>query len=355
MDLATASIKISKVSKSKIDTLDFNDIPFGKSFTDHMFVAEYKNGTWSDMRIEPFANFSVHPANIAWHYGQALFEGMKATKHQDGSPMLFRPELHSRRLNASAERLAMPAFPEEQFLEAVTELVKLESAWIPPNEGSALYLRPYMVAMDEFIGVRISDTYKFVIFCCPVGPYYNKPLKLKADDNYIRAAIGGTGEAKAAGNYAGSLYPTKLANEEGFDQIMWLDAKENQYIQEVGTMNIFFVIGDTVVTPSTDGAILKGITRNSVIHILKDKNYKVEERQLSIHEVIAAADSGELKEIFGTGTAALVANVKGIGYKDKLIELDLEKYKVSPFLKDTLNGLRSGRIADTYGWNVKLS
>ena len=350
----TSSLKITTVEESIISKVDFNNLSFGKTFTDHMYVADYKDGKWQDHRIEPFKHFQVHPANIAWHYGQAIFEGMKATRHMDGTPMLFRPEMHSDRINLSADRLAMPSFPKDAFMDAIYQLVKLEKDWIPKEEGSALYLRPYMIAMDEFIGVQISQTYKFVIFCCPVGPYYSKPLKLKADDHYIRAAVGGTGEAKAAGNYAGSLLPTKLAKEEGYDQIMWLDANERHYIQEVGTMNIFFVFGNKVVTPSTDGAILKGITRNSLVHILKEKGYQIEERPISINEVMIGAKRGELTEVFGSGTAAVIANVKGIGYKGEMANLNLDNYKVAPMLKDTINGIRSGRLEDTYNWTTKV-
>ena len=350
----TSSLKITTVATSSIDQVDFSKLKFGRSFSDHVYIADYADGQWKDHRIEPFQRFDVHPANIAWHYGQAIFEGMKATRHMDGTPMLFRPELHSDRLNKSAERLAMPSFPKEAFMEAIYELVKLEKNWIPKEEGSALYLRPYMIAMDEFIGVQISKTYKLVIFCCPVGPYYSKPLRLKADDHYIRAATGGTGEAKAAGNYAGSLLPTKLANDEGFDQIMWLDANERHYIQEVGTMNIMFAFGDKIVTPSTDGAILKGITRRSLLQILKDKGMTVEERPISINEVMIGAQRGELTEVFGTGTAAVVANVKAIGYKGDVVNFDLDKYTVAPMLKDTINGIRSGRIADQHNWNMKV-
>lgn len=352
--MVAPGLQITKTTNSKLNSVDFSNLPFGKVFSDHMYVADYKDGKWGDMRIEPFGPFSVHPANIAWHYGQAIFEGMKATKHMDGTPMLFRAEMHSDRINKSAERLAMPAFPKDAFLEAVYDLVKLEKEWIPKQEGSALYLRPYMVAMDEFIGVQISKTYKFVIFCCPTGPYYNKPLKLKADDTYIRAAVGGTGEAKAAGNYAGSLLPSKLAKDEGYDQIMWLDAKENHYIQEVGTMNIFFVFGNKVVTPSTDGAILKGITRNSLIQILKDKGISVEERPISVNEVMIAAKRGELTEVFGSGTAAVIANVEGIGYKGDLQKMDISSYRIAPMLKDTINGIRSGRLDDTHNWTQKV-
>jgi len=352
--MIATKFSIQKNPNSKLHELDFDNIPFGRAFSDHMFVADYKDGQWTDMRIIPFGRFDVHPANIAWHYGQAIFEGMKATISTDGIPMLFRPEQHAKRLNLSAQRMCMPAFPENDFVDALYELVKMEKDWIPKKEGSALYLRPYMVAMDEFIGVQVAQTYKFVVFCCPVGPYYSKNLKLKAETEYIRAAAGGTGEAKAAGNYAGSLYPAQLAKNEGYDQIMWLDANEFKYVQEVGTMNIFFVIGDKVITPATDGCILKGINRDSCLTILKDKGYQVEERQISIDEVMEAGENGSLKEIFGTGTAAVIANVKGVGYKGKEISVDPDSFKVAPLLRDTINGIRSTRIEDKFGWTVKV-
>jgi len=349
------SLNIKKAETSKLHLLDFDNIPFGKVFTDHMYVADYKDGEWGDFRIEPFAKFSIHPANIAWHYGQSIFEGMKATKSIDGTPMLFRPEMHSKRINRSAERLCMPAFPKDAFMEGIYELVKLEQNWIPKQEGSALYLRPFMIAMDEFIGVQVSKTYKFVIFCCPVGPYYSKSLRLKAETKYIRAAEGGTGYAKAAGNYAGSLYPTELAKSEGYDQVLWLDAKEFKYAQEVGTMNIFFVIEDKVITPSIkEGTILEGITRSSLIAILKEKGHTVEERPIEIGEIMAAGKEGSLKEVFGAGTAAVVANVKTIGYNGDEVNLNPDNYKISPMLKDTINGIRSTRLEDTHGWTVKV-
>jgi branched-chain amino acid aminotransferase len=352
--MVETDIKIIRNENSQLDKVDFDNIPFGRMFTDHMFIADYEDGKWGDMRIEPFANFSIHPANIAWHYGQSIFEGMKATKAIDGTPMLFRPEMHAERINRSAERLCMPAFPKQQFLDAVYEIVKLDQAWIPPQEGSALYLRPFMIAMDEFIGVQVAKKYRFIIFCCPVGPYYSGSIKLKADPFYIRAAVGGTGEAKAAGNYAGSLYPAKLAREEGFDQILWLDAKEHKYIQEVGTMNIFFVIDDTVITPPTSGTILKGITRDSALSLLKDNGYKLDVRDLTIDEIMTAGKEGRLKEVFGTGTAAVVANVSEIEYKGDRVKIDPDSFKVSPFLKDMINGIRSKRINDPYGWTVEV-
>ncbi len=287
------------------------------------------------------------------HYGQAIFEGMKAFKNNDGEPILFRPELHAGRMNASARRICMPDFPEELFLEAIHKLVDLDQGWIPPQEGSGLYIRPTMIATDKFIGVKPSNTYRFFIFTCPVGPYYSAPVKLWADTEYIRAAMGGTGEAKFAGNYGGSLLPARLAQEKGYDQVLWLDAKEFKYIQECGTMNIMFVIDGKVYTPKLYGTILKGITRDSAIHILRDAGYTVEEKMITIDEIVEAYDNGTLQEAFGLGTAAVVSPVSMIGYKDKVMELPTaDDQSIGYFIKDTINGLRSGRIADNRGWIV---
>ncbi|MEL6989317.1 MAG: branched-chain amino acid aminotransferase, partial [Bacteroidota bacterium] len=261
-------IKINRNPHSTLSNLDFNNIPFGKVFTDHMFVADFDGENWVDARIVPTGEISMHPGNLTLHYGQSIFEGMKATKSINGDPLFFRPEMHADRINASAERMCMPTIDPELFLQALHTLVYMERDWIPPHEGSALYIRPFMFATDEFIGVKPSKTYRFMILTLPVGPYYPKPVSLLAEETYVRAAHGGVGEAKAAGNYAASLYPAKLANEKGYDQILWLDAKEFKYIQEVGTMNVFFVIDGKAITPATDGAILKGITRDSIIKIL---------------------------------------------------------------------------------------
>jgi len=348
-----SDLKITKVQNSAVSSVDFDNIPFGKIFTDHMYVADYIDGEWTNMEIVPLEKFSIHPGNLAWHYGQSIFEGMKATRDAEGTPLLFRPEEHIYRLNASARRMCMPEFPKEAFLEAVHTLVRLEKAWIPPQEGSALYVRPFMIAMDDALGVRPSETYKFIICTLPVGPYYAKPVKLKAEETYIRAAQGGVGEAKTAGNYAASLYPAKLAKAEGYDQIMWLDAKEFKYVQEVGTMNIFFVIGDEVLTPETGGTILKGITRKTIIELLRDAGHKVTERRISIDEVMEAADRGELKEVFGTGTAAVVALVDEIKYRDKIVHLEPETFEVAKYAKNTINGLRNRTIADTKGWVIE--
>ncbi|MEM9992146.1 MAG: branched-chain amino acid aminotransferase, partial [Bacteroidota bacterium] len=301
------SIPITKVTNSRLPQIDFQQLPFGHIFTDHMFVADYADGQWQAPRIVPVEEFALHPAATVLHYGQAVFEGMKAFKNKADEAVFFRPEMHAKRINASAARLCMPPFPEDLFQEALQQLVGLEQDWIPPVADSALYLRPFMIATDAFLGVRPSSTYKFFILACPVGPYYAAPVTLYAEQKYVRATVGGVGEAKAAGNYAAALLPAKEARAKGFDQVMWLDGKEFKYIQEVGTMNIFFVIDGKVITPATDGAILKGITRDSVLTILRDWGYEVEERALSIDEVVEAHQAGLLQEVFGTGTAAVIS------------------------------------------------
>ncbi|MEL7250388.1 MAG: branched-chain amino acid aminotransferase [Bacteroidota bacterium] len=349
------NIQVTKVQQSKVAEVDFDNIPFGRVFSDHMFVADYRDGQWQDYRIVPFGHFTMHPASMALHYGQAIFEGMKASKSKDGDPWLFRPEMHAQRINRSAERMMMPTFPEDVFVEALHALIDIDAAWIPPQEGSALYVRPYMFATDEFIGVKPSETYKFVIFTGPVGPYYAKPVRLKVEQQYVRAVPGGTGEAKAAGNYAGSLLPAHLAQKQGYDQVVWMGGPEMKDIQEVGTMNIFFVIGGKVVTPDTDGAILRGITRDSFLKILAEKNIPTETRKLSIDEIVAAYQAGTLQEAFGAGTAAVVSHVAEITYGDLHMKLPpVENRKIGSMLKDYIDGLRSGRIADTHNWVVPV-
>lgn len=348
MDITTTRIK-----NSRVHDVDFENLPFGRFFSDHIFVADYCDGEWHDPRIEPFHNFQLHPATMALHYGQAIFEGMKASKSLDGKPMLFRPEDHAKRLNLSAARLCMPDFPEELFLKGLKKLVSLDQAWIPPQEGSALYIRPTMIATDEFIGVKPSQHYKFFILTCPVGPYYPKPVKLIAETKYVRAVVGGTGEAKAAGNYAGAMLPSKLAQDKGFDQVLWLDAKEFKYIQECGTMNVFFVIDGKVITPPLYGTILDGITRRSALQILREEGYDVEEYPLTIDELVAAHKNGTLQEAFGAGTAAVVSHVSDIAYKDTMMTLPpVSERKIGNFVKSTIDGLRSGRVKDTRGWVV---
>lgn len=347
-------IKITKVKKSRIGEIDMNNIPFGQIFSDHMFEADFIDGDWTNFEIKPVQNLSLHPSNLALHYGQSVFEGMKAVKKADGTPVLFRPEEHAKRINRSAFRMCMPSFPEEVFIEALQKLVSLESPWIPPKEGSSLYIRPFMFATDEFLGVRASETYKFIILTLPVGPYYTKPVSLKAETHFVRASQGGVGEAKAAGNYAASLYPAMLAKKEGFDQVMWLDAKEFKYVQEVGTMNIFFVIDGKILTPYTDGAILKGITRDSILQLTRDKGFEVEERLITIDEIFDAHKNGLLQEIFGVGTAAVVSKVERLHHNGRDINLDTNTFKIADMIYDSINGIRSGRIEDKFGWLVEV-
>ncbi len=347
------NIEINKIKTSKVTSLDFDNIPLGKTFTDHMFICDYDNGQWVNPRIEPLELIPTHPAAMALHYGQAIFEGMKATISLDNVPMLFRPEKNAARLNLSADRMGMPHFPEDLFVEGLKQLVALEKNWIPPTEGSALYLRPFMYADEPFIGMRAATNYKFIIIASPSSPLYTKRVKLYAETKYIRAAHGGTGEAKAAGNYAAAIRPTELAKEKGYDQVLWLDARDFNYIQEVGTMNIFFKIDGEFITPNLDGSILHGITRLSVIELLRSKNYKVTERPISIEEIIEASKKGTLEEAFGAGTAVGIAMIQEIGYKDSKIHVS-DQSPVSQMVLDTLDGVRSGKIEDTLNWMVHI-
>lgn len=345
------NIKINETTKPLLGKVDFDKIPFGKTFSDHQFLCDYKNGEWQNPRIEPFKDFTIHPANLAIHYGQSVFEGMKASKMSDGTPALLRPEMHAQRLNASARRMCMPEFPEDLFVQAVEELVRFDSGWIPPKIGSALYIRPFMFALGDSIGVRPADEYLFAIITGPVGPYYTKPVRLLVEETYVRAVGGGTGEAKTAGNYAASLLPALLAQSKGFDQVIWMDAHEFKYIQEVGTMNLLFVIDGKVVTPATDGAILKGITRDTFLQILKDKNIPTEVRPIAIDELVDAYKAGKLQEAFGAGTAAVVSHIESITYRDFTMTLPpVENRPIGTMLFDEINNLRAGLIPDTHNW-----
>ena len=345
-------IKVKRTSNSRLSGVDFHNIPFGKVISDHMFVAEFDGESWTDMRIEPYHKFEIAPSNLALHYGQSIFEGMKATKI-NGQPTLMRPEMHARRLNISAERMCMPTMPEALFVQALKMLVDLDQGWIPEDEESALYIRPFMFATDEVFGVQASVTYKLIIFTGPVGPYYPKPVKLWVEEVFTRAAQGGAGEAKCAGNYGAALLPAMRAKKAGYDQIMWMDAVEKKYVQEVGTMNLFFVIDGKVITPATTGTILRGITRDCFITVLKDMGYIVEDRLLSIAEIADAYWRGTLQECFGAGTAAVVSHVSEITWRDRKIELppvDETHRPVGTMIKKYLNRLRKGLEVDRHGW-----
>lgn len=348
-------LSIHLVSESRVSSVDFNNLPFGKIISDHMFEIDYDGTKWVNPRITPVERLSIHPMNMALHYGQSIFEGMKASRSKDGTPLLFRPEMHAERMNASARRMCMPEIPEETFVEAIHALVSVDQEWIPKIAGSALYIRPVMFATDEMIGVKASDTFKFLVICLPVGPYYPKPIKLLVEHDYIRAAPGGVGEAKTAGNYAAAMYPSKLAREQGFDQVIWLDAIHRKYVQECGTMNIFFVFKNEVVTPATSGTILKGITRASAIEIIEDKGIKCSQREISIDEVLEGYKTGELVEVFGTGTAALVANVDEIQYNDTTLKFTNAQWSLSTAIREQINGVRYGTVADDRGWMVPVN
>lgn len=350
------SIDIRRTTDSRLAKTDFENLPFGKTFSDHMFIADYDGSEWKDARIVPYGPLSISPANMTLHYGQGVFEGMKTNKDiQTGQPILFRPDMHIKRINRSTDRLGMPEIPAELFMSALRELVALDKDWIPEAEGSALYIRPVVFATDEFLGVRPSETYKFVIVTGPTGPYYPKPVSLLVAQKYVRAFPGGVGFAKAAGNYAATIKPAKMARDKGFDQILWLDGMEFKYLQECGTMNIFVVINDTIITPPLTDTILAGITRDSLIALLKHDGYQVEERPITIDELLAAHADGSLKEVFGSGTAAVVSHVQDITYQDTRIELPaIEGRKIGPMVKARLEAIKNGSAEDVFGWTSPI-
>ncbi|WP_317125837.1 branched-chain amino acid aminotransferase [Flavobacterium silvisoli] len=352
-EVMTHSIKINKVAQSRVSQVELNNnIVMGTQFTDHMFVCDYQNGEWTNARIEPLALIPTHPAAMALHYGQAIFEGMKATLGKDGTPLLFRPYENAKRLNHSADRMGMPSFPEDLFVEALKQFTALEKDWIPTQPGSALYLRPFMYADEPFIGMRAATSFKFIVMASPAGPFFSRKIKLYAEKKYVRAVNGGTGEAKAAGNYAAAIRPTEYAKAKGYDQVLWLDAQNFEEIQEVGTMNIFFKIGGKFVTPDLSGSILAGITRMSVIDLLRDKGYEVTERPITITEIREVSEDGTLEEAFGVGTAVGIAMIEEIGNADLTIKLP-EDNPVSVMVNDTLNGIKIQEIEDTFGWLVE--
>ena len=336
------------------------ELGFGKIFTDHMFIMDYTEGIgWHDARITPFENLSMSPACVVLHYGQAMFEGLKAYKGEDGKVYLFRPDMNAKRANNSNRRLCIPDLPEEYFVEAVKALVKLEADWIPTEqEGSSLYIRPFIIGTDEFLGVAPSSTYKFMIILSPSGPYYAEgldPVGIWIEDDYVRAVRGGMGFAKTAGNYACSLIGQVKAEEDGYAQVLWLDGVERKYIEEVGSMNIFFKINGTIVTPMINGSILPGITRDSVLHICRDWGLPVEERKISVDELIAAQADGSLEEVWGTGTAAVISPVGRLRYKDDVMTIsDGGIGPLSQKLYDTITGIQHGTIEDPYGWRVTV-
>ncbi len=351
----TLQIDYRLTEKSKLEGVDFNNIIFGRVYSDHMFMADYLDGQWSNYKIEPYDLISFYPGSAVLHYAQSVFEGLKAYKSESGEILIFRPDMNFKRMNLSARRLCIPEIPEEVFMGGLNELLKIDKNWVPGVPGTSLYIRPFVFALDEYIGIRPSDTYKFMIFTCPVGPYYSKPVKVMIEKNFTRAVEGGTGYAKAAGNYAASLYPAKLAHEKGYDQLIWTDGKEHKYIEEAGTMNVIFLIGDKLVTSETGDSILSGITRDSVLTLAKDMGIEVEERKVSVEEIIDACKSGELKEAFGAGTAATIAQIDSIGYEGIDYKLrPVEEREFSHKILKSLDDIRTGKVEDKFGWVHKL-
>lgn len=346
-------ISVQRTEASRLASVDFDHIPFGRTFSDHMFVVDYHNGEWQDARIVPFGPLPMHPAMSGIHYGQSIFEGMKAYRGVNGEAILFRPDRNIARFNRSARRMAMPEVPEELFRRALTELVGLDRDWIPDREGSSLYIRPFLFANEEFIGIKVADHYRFMIITCPVGKYYSQPVAVKVAERYVRAFPGGTGFAKAAGNYGATMEPLRQARSEGYDQVLWLDGVEFRHVHEVGTMNVFFVFRDRVVTPSTtEGTILEGVTRASVMDLIRDKGVPVEERDITIDEVYAGYHDGSLVEIFGTGTAATIAQFGRLGRGGDDLVFDEARWELSEWVRKELTDLRTGVKPDRFGWNV---
>ncbi len=349
------TISVTRAERSKLQDINLENIPFGKYFSDHMLEADYENGEWTSVEIKPYQPLLLEPSLAALHYGQAIFEGIKAYKDIHDNAFIFRPLDNFKRFNRSAQRMNMPLVPEEIFMEGMRQLVELDKNWIPAKKDHSLYIRPVMFSSDAMLGVRPSETYKFLILLSPTGPYYATPMKIMVEEHYTRAAPGGVGFSKNAGNYGGSMLAASQAKEKGYDQVLWTDAGEHKWLQEVGMMNVFFIIDNIAVTPSLEeGTILEGVTRSSVIQGLKEMNIKVEERKVSIDEIVAAYREGRIAEIFGTGTAAVIAPIKELNYKGYSMVFDTDKYQISGAVKQWLNDIREGRIPDRYGWMYKV-
>lgn len=352
-------IKTVQAKKSRISEVNFDNLDFGRTFSDHMFEMTWDNGSWNQPDIKPYGEISFTPALNVLHYGQAVFEGMKGYYVDDQTLHLFRPEDHHQRLNKSSSRLCIPTTRYEVFIEALEKLLALDSRWVPRKKGRALYIRPLVFASEEYLAARSSEKFLFYIITSPVAAYYKEgfnPVRLTTTKGFVRAVKGGTGEAKAAGNYAASFYPAREAQNQGYTQVLWLDAKESRYIEEVGTMNIFFLIDGTLVTPKLTGSVLNGITRRSVIALAEKQGIPVEERQIAIDEVFEAHEAGKLEEVFGSGTAAVISPVGLIHHNGRSIEIN--NNETGPFAKkmfDTITGIQYGEIEDSFGWTHKIN
>jgi branched-chain amino acid aminotransferase len=350
------SIRISRTAHSRIGEIDFANLEFGKYISDHMLVANYTDGHWQQPEIMPFGELSMTPAILSLHYGQAIFEGMKAYKTPAGDITIFRLYKHWERLNRSLERLCMPTLSEEMFKDSLHALIEVDRNWIPTSEGASLYIRPVVFATESRLGVKISDQYKFVIMTSPVGPYYSKPLKIKVEETFVRAAEGGVGFSKCAGNYGASFYPTHQARLQGYDQVLWTDAKEHQYIDEAGTMNVMFVLSGKLITPKLTSAILDGVTRDSILTLAREMSMPVEERKVSLDELVEASRNKTLTEAFGTGTAAIVAPIATInihGVDHELPSPDHTSFQQR--VKSKLHDIRMKLAPDNHQWNYTIN
>ena len=352
---ATIDIDVVRAPSSKIASIDFENLKFGHTFTDHMMTCDFEDGQWQSPKIVPYGPISLEPSAKVFHYGQAVFEGMKAYKDDDDKIWMFRPDENFKRINKSAKRLAIPEFPEEYFFNALETLLKLEKDWIKKGFGNSLYIRPFVIATEPGVLASPGTTYKFMIICSPAKSYYNGEVRVKFSESYSRAADGGVGFAKAAGNYGAQFYPTNLAKEEGYQQIIWTDANSHEYLEEAGTMNIFFRINDTLITSPTNDRILDGITRKSLMTLAKEYNIAVEERKVPVKEIVQAAKDGTLKEIFGTGTAAVINPISGFGYKGEKHELPKLSESYATFFKDKLMKIQYNLAEDKFGWRHLVS
>ncbi|WP_438969567.1 branched-chain amino acid aminotransferase [Nonlabens sp.] len=350
----TDAIVVNKVKESKITTTDFDNLTFGKTFTDHMLECTWRDGKWETVEIKPYGPIQVEPSCKVFHYGQAIFEGMKAFKDAEGDVFLFRPEDNWNRFNESAKRLAMPEVPKEIFIAGLKELVHLDKEWVRYGEGLSLYLRPFMISSENGVAAAPATEYKFMIIMSPAFAYYKGDVRVIIASEFSRAADGGVGYAKAAGNYAASFYPNNLALEEGYQQIIWTDAASHEYLEEAGTMNIFVRIGDTLLTAPNNDRILNGVTRRSVMQMATDHGITVEERRVSVKELRDAANEGTLKEIFGSGTAAVIVPIKGFKHKDFVHELPVLDNSYATTLMGALKDIQYNRSEDKHGWRVKV-
>lgn len=353
--VATQKISIQRVAASRLPDIDFDNIPFGKVYTDHMFMADFHHGAWQNLRIMPYGYIPMSPASPAIHYGQSIFEGMKAFKNERNEALVFRALDNWSRLNRSAERMCLPEVPEDIFMEGLQTLIDLDRAWIPNAPGSSLYIRPFLFSADEYIGIRPSENFTFMIILSPVGPYYSTPVKVRIETHYTRAVKGGTGYAKAGGNYGGAIYPAKLAQDQGYHQLIWTDGVEHKYVEESGTMNVMFVKNNTLLTPALNDSILAGITRDSVIQLARYWNMAVEERRISVDELVAGLRDKTITEAFGAGTAATIAHIELIGHEGTDYYLPpIEQRVFSNNVYRALDELKRGQAPDPFGWIYKM-